>query len=257
MGLEDFTMAETSNIPEPGRRPLQKMFTDVPTGYDLMNRILTLRLDEKWRKKAARECARSPAGTILDLCTGTGDLALHIAKRLNGQASISGLDYSRPMLEIARRKASRSGYDRISFMEGDAAAIPFGDGELDTIGIAFAFRNLTYKNPDRDKFLSEIFRTLSPDGKFVIVETSQPGNRILKRFFHAYLKLAVARLGGWMSGHSGAYRYLSASAINFYHPDELAQMLGEAGFTGITHRALLGGVAAITVARKQGLADVQ
>ena len=244
-------MTDTPDTTGPKRRPLQKMFIDVPPGYDLMNRILTLRFDEKWRKKAARECVSGRTGKILDLCTGTGDLALHIAKRLNGEGEIIGLDYSRPMLEIARQKSEKSGSSRILFLEGDAADLPFKDKELDAIGIAFAFRNLSYKNPDRDKFLSEIVRTLSDTGRFVIVETSQPANRLIRWFFHSYLRVVVAGLGGWLSGHRSAYRYLGASAINFYPPDELAQLLRQVGFKIITHRALLGGIAAVSIARKQ------
>ena len=244
-------MTVTSDPSAPKRRPLQKMFTDVPPGYDLMNRILTLRFDEKWRKKAALECVSGRTAKVLDLCTGTGDLALHISKKLNGESVITGLDYSRPMLEIARQKSEKSGRGNIAFVEGDAAALPFKDSELDAIGIAFAFRNLSYKNPDRDKFLSEIVRVLSDTGKFVIVETSQPANRLIRWFFHSYLRIVVAGLGGWLSGHRSAYRYLSASAVNFYPPDELAQLLRAAGFKSIKHRALLGGIAAITTAQKQ------
>jgi len=244
-------MTDISETNGPKRRPLQKMFTDVPPSYDLMNRILTLRFDEKWRKKAARECVSGQTGNVLDLCTGTGDLALHISKRLNGQGKVIGLDYSLPMLKIAKEKAIRSGKTQVSFLEGDAAALPFKDAELDAIGIAFAFRNLTYKNPDRDKFLVEIVRTLSDTGRFVIVETSQPRNRLVKWFFHTYLDVVVSRIGGWLSGHRSAYRYLSASAINFCPPGELALLLRQAGFNTITHRALLGGIAAITTAQKQ------
>ncbi len=244
-------MTDTADTSAPKRRPLQKMFTDVPPRYDLMNRILTFRFDERWRKMAARECLSGRTDKILDLCTGTGDLALHISKRMNGEGEITGLDYSRPMLEIAMQKSEKSGSSHILFIEGDAAALPFGDAQLDAIGIAFAFRNLSYKNPDRDKFLSEIVRTLSDTGKFVIVETSQPANRLIRWFFHSYLKLAVAGLGGWLSGYRPAYSYLAASAMNFYIPDELVQLLREAGFKSIDHRKLLGGIAAITVAQKQ------
>ena len=244
-------MAPTQKISQPGRRPLQKMFTDVPSRYDLMNRLLTLRIDERWRKKAARECVRGHTGKILDLCTGTGDLALHMSKRMNGREKIYGLDYSRPMLDIARRKSMNYGKGRITFLEGDAASLPFGDGELNAIGIAFAFRNLSYKNPDRDMFLSEVVRTLNDTGRFVIVETSQPANRLVRGMFHLYLKLVVARLGGWLSGHPGAYRYLAASASNFYSPNELEQLLRQAGFKNITHKPLLRGVAALTIAGKQ------
>ena len=118
------------------------------------------------------------------------------------------------------------------------------------IGIAFAFRNLTYKNPDRERFLQEIYRVLKPHGKFVIVESSQPENRVMKSLFRIYLKVFVAGIGGWLSGHKGAYRYLAASARNFYEPSEIKQFLSDTGFSKVEYRPFLGGIAGLTVATK-------
>ena len=241
-------MTQDKSISNQAWRPLQKMFTEVPQRYDLMNRLLTLRFDEKWRKIAADECSTIPSGMIVDLCTGTGDLGLHIAKRVDRSVQVSGVDYSRPMLEIAKKKSERLTGSDINFIEADAAALPFDDQSVDVIGIAFAFRNLTYKNRDRDKFLSEIFRILKKPGKFVIVETSQPGSKAVRWFFYLYLKIVVSRIGGWLSGHHSAYRYLSASARHFYSPSELKRLLTDAGFSSVSHRSFLGGISALTVA---------
>ena len=128
--------------------------------------------------------------------------------------------------------------------------MPFGNKSLDVVGIAFAFRNLTYKNPDREIFLREIFRTLDDHGKFVIVETSQPDKKWLRSLFHLYLRIIVAGLGGLLSGHKGAYRYLAASANNFYTPGELKALLIQAGFNRVSYKSLLGGIAGITIAIK-------
>lgn len=242
-------------ISDPGQqknrqRPLQKMFTEVHLRYDLMNRLLTWRFDERWRKKTARECVVNHPSRILDLCTGTGDLALHISRLTNGCCEIFALDYSRPMLEIAKRKSQKQLSNNIIFLEGDAAALPFENKSFDVVGIAFAFRNLTYKNPDREIFLREILRILTDHGKFVIVETSQPDKKWLRLLFHLYLRIIVAGLGGLLSGCKGAYRYLAASANHFYSPGEIKTLLIQAGFNNVLYKSLLGGIAGITTANK-------
>jgi len=231
-------------------RPLEKMFNEVPGRYDLLNRIITLRLDERWRKLAVRECLHGSPGSILDLCTGTGDLILRIAANVNGKTSVHALDYSEPMLKVAREKAVKKGLDKIDFVHGDAADMPYDNQTYDAIGIGFAFRNLTYKNPGQEGFLAEIYRVLKTDGKFVIIESSQPSTKLLKGLFRIYLRVFVAGLGGVISGHKGAYRYLAASARNFYMPDEIRKMLLGAGFKQVRHRPLSGGIAGLTVAIK-------
>lgn len=231
-------------------RPLEKMFNEVPGRYDLLNRIITLGLDERWRRRAVKACLENGPGTVLDLCTGTGDLVLRIAASVNGSTSIHALDYSVPMLEVARKKAKKRALNTIKFRHGDAASMPYEDRSMDSIGIGFAFRNLTYKNPDREKFLAEIHRVLSREGRFVIIESSQPEGKFLKVLFRFYLRVFVAGLGGMISGHKGAYRYLAASARNFYTPAEVREMLLKAGFSRVEHSSLNGGIAGLTVAIK-------
>ncbi|MCK5465799.1 MAG: bifunctional demethylmenaquinone methyltransferase/2-methoxy-6-polyprenyl-1,4-benzoquinol methylase UbiE [Bacteroidales bacterium] len=231
-------------------RPLEKMFNEVPVRYDMLNRVITWRLDERWRKAAVRKCLEGEPSRVLDLCTGTGDLAIRLARQVNGQTKIQALDYSQPMLAVAREKADKASLSNIEFIHGDAASLPLENEDLDVIGIAFAFRNLTYKNPDRERFLQEIYRVLKPHGKFVIVESSQPENRVMKSLFRIYLKVFVAGIGGWLSGHKGAYRYLAASARNFYEPSEIKQFLSDTGFSKVEYRPFLGGIAGLTVATK-------
>ena len=231
-------------------RPLEKMFNEVPVRYDMLNRVITWRLDERWRKAAVRKCLEGEPSRVLDLCTGTGDLAIRLARQVNGQTKIQALDYSQPMLAVAREKADKAKLNNIEFIHGDAASLPLENEDLDVIGIAFAFRNLTYKNPDRERFLQEIHRVLKPQGKFIIVESSQPENRVMKSLFRIYLKVFVAGIGGWLSGHKGAYRYLAASARNFYEPAEIKQFLSDTGFSKVEYRPFLGGIAGLTVATK-------
>jgi demethylmenaquinone methyltransferase/2-methoxy-6-polyprenyl-1,4-benzoquinol methylase len=227
------------------------MFTAVPPRYDLVNHVITWFLDIRWRRKAAEECLRAGPRRVLDLCCGTGDLALNLAGRMSAGTEITGLDYSQPMLEIAAGKAAASGRGAtVSFLEGDAASLPFPDGYYDCVGISFAFRNLTYKNPMTASYLAEVVRVLSPGGRFVIVETSQPGSKLVRGLFHLYLRCFVARVGQWLSGNKGAYNYLAESASRFYAPGEVREQLLGAGFSGFIHKPLLLGATAIYVAIK-------
>ena len=231
--------------------PLKRMFDAVPKRYDLLNRLLTLRFDERWRRRAARRCLQGSPRRVLDLCCGTGDLTLQIARLGQGAIQVVGLDFSAAMLDAARMKADRAGVGQaVGFVEGDAAAMDFPDGHFDAVAAAFAFRNLTWRNPLRDRALAEVRRVLRPGGTFIIVETSQPANGLLRAAFHAYMRFAVPVAGGWFSGHKAAYRYLGESARNFFGPEEVSSMLAAAGFENVRAEALLGGIAAIHVASK-------
>lgn len=231
-------------------RPLYRIFTAVPPSYDLINRIFTLRLDERWRKQAAKECLADNPGKVMDLCTGTGDLAVRLAKDSGGKVEITGYDYSQPMLDLARTKAVKNGRDNIRFIQGDAAAMPFDDNYFDAIGIAFAFRNLTFKNHDTARFLKEIHRVLKPGGRFVIIESSQPRWGWLKVMFRIWTRYFVYPIGSLLSGNRAAYKYLSYSVIHYYQPEEICDLLKGYGFSEVTFKQLTGGVSALHVAVK-------
>ncbi len=129
-------------------RPLYHIFTRIPDRYDLINHVITLGMDNAWRRQAALACLQDRPARILDICCGTGDLAITIAKLAQYSPEITGADYSQPMLEIAAAKASSSTWaENIRFINADVARLPFADNHFDCIGISFAFRNLTYKNP--------------------------------------------------------------------------------------------------------------
>ncbi len=232
-------------------RPLHGMFTAVPRRYDLINRIITWGLDEWWRREAARECLSSRPRRVLDLCCGTGDLAINLSRLAEGDVELTGVDYSRPMLEIATRKvAPLASARKISFTYGDAVNLPFPDGYFDCIGISFAFRNLTYKNPRARRYIAEVLRVLNVGGRFVIVETSQPRAKLIRKLYHLYLRWFVSRLGSLLSGNRGAYYYLAESAARFYTSEELKEILLTAGFRQVSFRLLFFGVAGIHVAIK-------
>jgi demethylmenaquinone methyltransferase/2-methoxy-6-polyprenyl-1,4-benzoquinol methylase len=231
--------------------PLHGMFTVVPPSYDLVNRIVTLGLDRKWRRLAAEECLRDKPQRVLDLGCGTGDLTVGLARLAGRGVAVTGLDYSLPMLKLAREKAVRSGVaSDVDFLQGNAVNLPFRDASFDAVGISFAFRNLTYKNPLGRPHLDEVRRVLRPGGRYVIVESSQPLNGIVRAFFHVYLRFFVGPVGVMISGNRGAYHYLAESTSRFYSPGEIREMLLAANFREVTYRPLFFGAVGIHVAVK-------
>ncbi len=226
------------------------MFSVVPPSYDRLNRILTLGADEGWRRQAVRQCLKNNPASMLDLCCGTGDLSLRMKKQGGDQVEVKALDFSAPMLELARQKAGKRAIRDVEFILGDVADLPFEDDRFDSIGIAFGFRNLTFENRDRDIFLKEILRVLKPGGQFVIVETSQPSLSVWRKLYHWYMHHITAPIGGWLSGQRSAYKYLAYSARNFYTPEQMKQLLLKAGFARVESKPLLGGISAITTAIK-------
>ena len=232
-------------------RPLYHIFSRIPDRYDLINHVITLGMDNGWRRQAALACLQDRPGRILDICCGTGDLAITIARLAPYTPDITGADYSRPMLEIAAAKASSSTRaDNIRFVNADVAQLPFTDNHFDCVGISFAFRNLTYKNPMTQGYLNEILRVLKPGGRFVIVESSQPKSPLIRFLDHLYLRLWVFPAGYMLSANRGAYRYLAESARHFYSAEEMRGFLLKAGFQQATAKSLFFGAAAIYVAVK-------
>lgn len=232
-------------------QPLHGMFTKVPPRYDLVNRVITLGQDSRWRRLAARVCLEGNPSRILDLGCGTGDLALNIARRTSNDVKIFGLDYSLPMLALAKLKAEKQDLkDKVEFIHGQATKIPFPDDYFDRVGISFAFRNLTYQNPLWELHLAEVRRVLKAEGRYVIVESSQPQNRFVRALFHLYLYAFVMPVGVLLSGQRGAYRYLAESAAHYYFPGEVQEMLLNAGFREVTFRPLLLGAAGIHIATR-------
>jgi demethylmenaquinone methyltransferase/2-methoxy-6-polyprenyl-1,4-benzoquinol methylase len=232
------------------RKPLYGMFTDIPPRYDLINHLITLNMDKRWRGKAAAACLSARPGKFLDLCCGTGDLGINVAAGADYDIEVKGLDYSQPMLDIASSKAAQLKGKRFSFTQGDASRLPFSDQYFDCVGISFAFRNLTYKNVLVEKHLSEIIRVIRPGGTCVIAESSQPESGFIRACYHFYMRQYVYRIGAWLSGNKAAYRYLAESACLYYSPSQLKNFLIDHGFKEVTYKPLFFGAAGIYVATK-------
>ncbi len=242
-------MKRNEIFPQP--RPLHGMFEVLPPSYDRINHLMTWGMDRRWRRLTARVCLEGAPRRILDLGCGTGDLSVHLARLAPKGAAITGLDYSQPMLELAKRKAYRAGvFERIKFINGDAANLPFPDGHFDSVGISFAFRNLTYQSRLRLPHLVEVKRVLKPGGRYVIVESSQPHSLIVRWLFHRYMYLVARPVGALVSGNRAAYRYLAESMSRFYGPGEVTEMLLKAGFRKVSFRPLWFGIVGLHVATK-------
>jgi demethylmenaquinone methyltransferase/2-methoxy-6-polyprenyl-1,4-benzoquinol methylase len=239
-----------NSLPSP-KSPLHIMFTAVPPRYDLVNRIITLGMDKRWRRLAAQACLETKPKRILDIGCGTGDLTINIARLASKGTEIIGLDYSLPMLEKARQKAVKAGVNqKIRFIEGEASHLPFPNASFDVAAISFAFRNLTYKNPVASAHLAEVLRILKPGGRYVIMESSQPKNCFIRANFHFYVHIFVMPVGIILSGNKSAYRYLGDSMRHYFSPGEVKDMLLKAGFREVRYRPLFFGAAGIHVAFK-------
>jgi demethylmenaquinone methyltransferase/2-methoxy-6-polyprenyl-1,4-benzoquinol methylase len=229
-------------------RGIQKIFSEVPRTYELVNHLLTFGLDVRWRTKAARIAARGGGARWIDVCSGTGETAAGLSRLAGEHCLLVAADFSFPMLMRAALKPEAR---RIAFTLADARNLPFRDGSFDLVTMSFATRNI---NVDRDFLLGcfrEFHRILKPGGRFVNLETSQPGAAWIRRLFHIYVRLTVRPVGRLLSGSRTAYAYLAHTIPRFYGAGHLSGILGQAGFSRVAVHPLLFGAAAIHEAEKQ------
>ena len=244
--LERIMMKKTATPP-----PLQDYFTDVPPKYDLINRVMTWGFDQRYRKRMAKMIASSGVTSFLDIGTGTGDLVYQVGLRdPEDKIALSGLDFSATMLEKAAEKTGTLDHSPVSFHPGDASQMPFEDNTFESAGIAYAFRNMMFKNAKTNEILHEYHRILKPGGKFYALETSQPVFFLVRWLFHLYMHLAATFFGGIVSGNFKAYYYLAWSTNNFHSRKTITKMMKGTGFSEVKHYPVLFGMMAITVATK-------
>ena len=233
-------------------RKVREMFTQIAPRYDLLNHLLSLQLDRVWRARTAKRLSqifgsfpqreRKP---VLDLCCGTGDLAIEINQRY--WAQITAVDFAHSMLVRARRKGARLHSKDlvqlrpITFVEADALNLPFPDDSFSLVTTAFGFRNLA----NYEAGLREMQRVLKPGGTIAILEFTEPRNGWFGDFYRWYFRKILPRLGGAISGDAAAYKYLPSSVARFFQPAELCALMKSVGFADVQAAVWTGGTVAL------------
>jgi demethylmenaquinone methyltransferase/2-methoxy-6-polyprenyl-1,4-benzoquinol methylase len=217
---------------------VKKVFSEVPRTYDLLNHMLTFGRDKKWRSKAAEIAAEGGGTDWIDVCTGTGDMAIALLSRAEEGTAVYVSDFYEPMMGVARLKAESG---RLKFVTADLRSLPFGDNFFDLVTISFATRNINTSMKHLNECFLEIYRVLKPGGRLINLETSQPESGFVRFFFHLYVRLFVKNFGRLISGSKLAYDYLSHTIPRFYTAEKLADILLEAGFREVQiHRMFMG-----------------
>jgi demethylmenaquinone methyltransferase / 2-methoxy-6-polyprenyl-1,4-benzoquinol methylase len=220
------------------------MFDRIAGVYDLMNSAMTAGLHHEWRQRAVDRAEVGPGSDALDVCCGTGDLALELRRRIGPDGRVVGCDFSEPMLELARRKSGDEGLP-VEFGWADALDLPYGDASFDAVTIGFGARNLA----DLDRGLSEMARVLRPGGRLAILEITRPQRAPLATFYSLWFDRVIPVIGT-LAGDPDAYNYLPNSVRSFPEPRELAAKIDAAGLTEIRWLLLAGGIIAIHSAAK-------
>lgn len=220
------------------------MFDRISGVYDLMNSAMTAGLHHQWRERAVDRAQVGPGSDALDLCTGTGDLALALRRRIGPDGRVVGSDFSEAMLELARDKSGEEGLP-VEFGWADALELPYGDESFDAVTVGFGARNLA----DLDRGLSEMARVLRPGGRLVILEITKPEREPLASFYSLWFDRLIPVIGS-LAGDSEAYSYLPDSVRSFPEPQRLAEMIDNGGFAEIRWLLLAGGIIAIHSATK-------
>lgn len=227
-------------------RKVRRMFDRISPRYDLLNHLLSLNLDRRWRRVAAAALPPDPRARILDLCGGTGDLTLELAR--GGRAGqVVCCDFSHGMLLRARTKFRRRGRGEGTLLQADGLRLPLPAERFDALAIAFGLRNLV----DRRAGLAEMHRVLKRDGRLVVLEFSHPTAPVLAPAYRFYLRCILPRVGDGVSGQAGPYGYLARTIGEFPAPAELAAEIAGAGFADCRWSGLSGGIVALHTATRR------
>jgi demethylmenaquinone methyltransferase/2-methoxy-6-polyprenyl-1,4-benzoquinol methylase len=227
---------------------VREMFGRIAPRYDLLNHLLSLDIDKVWRRRVAKRCSavlHNPAARVLDLCCGTGDLALAFRREAPAGAEIVGSDFVLEMLARARAKAAANGAG-VTFVEADALALPFGDGSFDLVSCSFGFRNLA----NYERGLQEILRVLKPGGVVAILEFGEPRGKLFGSLYRFYFRRVLPRLGGLISGNGSAYNYLPNSVSKFPSAEALQGLFERVGYMHVRFERWTCGIVTLHTARK-------
>jgi demethylmenaquinone methyltransferase/2-methoxy-6-polyprenyl-1,4-benzoquinol methylase len=223
------------------------MFDAIAARYDLLNRLLSAGIDRSWRKRAIRALALDGSERVLDLCTGTAELALAATAAPVPARRVVGIDFAPAMLRIGRDKVRRRrAVDRVDLVRGDATRIPVRDGSVDAITIAFGIRNVE----NMGRACEEMRRVLVPNGRLAVLEFAIPAAPAVRTLYLWYFNRVLPCIGRVVSRHSAAYGYLPASVTAFASPDEFVTFLRQHGFTDVRADPLTGGIVYLYTARK-------
>ncbi|MGE0609845.1 MAG: bifunctional demethylmenaquinone methyltransferase/2-methoxy-6-polyprenyl-1,4-benzoquinol methylase UbiE [Pirellulales bacterium] len=226
---------------------VRRMFGEIAGRYDFLNHLLSLNIDKYWRSKTVRAVPPRGDAPILDLCTGTGDLALAYL-RATAAIPVVGADFCRPMLDIAEQKGRQlDAANRLTFVEADAQHLPFGDGQFQIVCVAFGLRNVT----DTDRGLREMVRVCQPGGRVAVLEFSKPRWQPFRGIYGWYFRHVLPKIGQWFARNkSDAYNYLPASVGEFPDGQALADKMRAAGLHDVRFHPLTLGVATLYVGQK-------
>lgn len=219
---------------------VNRMFDRVAGRYDALNSLMTAGLHHRWREQAAARTELAPGDSALDVCCGTGDLALELAKLVSPGGHVVGCDFSEPMLDLAREKAAERGAEGVRFEWADALELPYDSGRFDAVTVGFGVRNLA----DLDRGLREMARVLRPGGRAVILEFTSPTRQPF-RFFYSFWFDRIVPLLGALSRDPEAYSYLPESVRTFPDPPGLAAKMEAAGFGSIHYLVMAGGMVVV------------
>lgn len=236
-------MSEVKPYSQEGSKKEQvaQMFDNIAPSYDQLNHLFTLGIDKGWRKKMIQSIAKNNPKYILDVATGTGDVAIKTARMIQ-DAQIIGIDLSKGMLELGEKKVKEAGFsDRISFAQGDSEALNFDDNTFDAVTVAFGVRN--FENLERG--LAEMNRVLKPGGQAVVLEFSMPQGFIFKNLYKFYSKYIMPLIGKLRSGDKSAYSYLFESVQQFPYGQSFINILKQTGYKEITAKELFFGICTI------------
>jgi len=227
---------------------IRRMFDNIAPSYDLLNHLLSLNIDHYWRWRTTRLVPPAGDAPILDLCTGTGDLALAYHRAARGRVPIVGADFCHEMVRLARKKTHAQGAsDRVRYLEADAQRLPFPDDHFQITTVAFGLRNVT----DTDRGLAEMVRVTRRGGRVAILEFSQPRGRVFGRLYGFYFRWVLPLIGQTISrSKDSAYRYLPASVMEFADGEVLAERLRRHGLIDVRWHPLTLGIATLYAGTK-------